>query len=253
MKSSAIITLLLVLSLSSSAQEYPQGYFRSPLDIPIFLSGNFGEIRSNHFHAGLDMKTESVEGKNIYAVADGYISRIKIGHGGYGKTLYITHPNGYTSVYAHLQSYEGEIGEYVLKAQYKKESYEIELFPGKNALLITKGDVIALSGNSGGSGGPHLHFELRETDTETPVNPLLFGFDIKDDIKPTIKKIGIYPVPGKGSANGSDNPKLIELSGGNGVYKLGTLKMSGQIAMGLEVLDKLNGSSNRCGVYSIEL
>ena len=237
-----------------NAQNYPLEYFRSPLDIPIFLAGNFGEIRSNHFHAGLDMKTESVEGKNIYAVADGYVSRIKISHGGYGKALYITHPNGYTSVYAHLQSFNGEIGEYVNNAQYKKESYEIELFPSKTGLLVKKGELVALSGNSGGSGGPHLHFELRETKTEIPVNPLLFGFDIKDDIKPTIKKLGIYPVKEMGTVNNSGAPKLLELTGNKGLYKLNsTITLSGKIAFGLEVQDKLNGSSNRCGVYSIEL
>ncbi|MBL4624641.1 MAG: M23 family metallopeptidase, partial [Flavobacteriales bacterium] len=146
----SVLLFIFCFLTSSNAQDFPQGYFRSPLDIPIFLAGNFGEIRNNHFHAGLDMKTESVEGKNIYAVADGYVSRIKIGHGGYGKALYVTHTNGYTSVYAHLQDYEGTIGEYVKKAQYQKESYEIELFPSKTMLTVSKGDIIALSGNSGG-------------------------------------------------------------------------------------------------------
>ncbi len=168
--------------------------------------------------------------------------------------LYVVHPNGYTTVYAHLQSYSGAIGEFIEKAQYQKESYEIELFPRKSALEVKKGDIIVISGNSGGSGGPHLHFEIRETETEIPVNPLLFGFDIKDEIKPIIKKIGIYPVEGLGSVNNSAKPKLLEVSGANGTYKLNdNLNMSGQIAMGLEVIDKLDGSSNRCGVYSIEL
>ena len=237
-----------------NAQDYPIDYFQSPLDIPIFLAGNFGEIRSNHFHAGLDMKTEGVEGKSIYAVANGYVSRIKISHGGYGKALYITHPNGYTSVYAHLQSFNGVIGEYISNSQYQNESYEIELFPSNTTLLVKKGELVALSGNSGGSGGPHLHFELRETKTEIPVNPLLFDFDIKDNIKPTIKKLGIYPVNGMGAVNNSIDPKLLDLSGTDGRYTLsGTLTLSGKIALGIEVQDKLNGSSNRCGVYSIEL
>lgn len=249
----SLILISLTAYILGYSQEYPKDYFRSPIDMPIFLAGNFGEIRSGHFHAGLDIKTDGVEGKNIYTSADGYISRIKITHGGYGKVLYVTHPNGYTTTYAHLQRFNDKIEAYCKRGQYQKESYEIELFPSKDDLPVTKGDVIAISGNSGGSGGPHLHFEIRETATETPVNPLLFGFDVKDEIKPTIKSLGIYPVDG-GQINGSPANKLLIVTGDNGNYKLGsTLKASGKIGLGIDVLDKTTGSNNRCGVYSIEL
>ncbi|RMG76485.1 MAG: M23 family metallopeptidase, partial [Bacteroidetes bacterium] len=234
--------------------KYPQNYFRSPLDIPLLLAGNYGEIRSNHYHAGIDIKTEGVEGKNVYAAADGYVSRIKISEGGYGKALYITHPNGYTTVYAHLKRFNDTIEQYVRKQQYLKESYEIELFPPKNSLKVKKGDIIAVSGNTGGSGGPHLHFEIRETDTEVPINPLLFGFDIKDDIPPIIKHLTIYPIDDTSFVNRRSRPKRYALSGSNGKYSLSaTPEVKGIIGFGIEVIDKLNGSNNRCGIYSIDL
>ena len=145
-----IFTLIVCFTqvLSFAQDTIPKNYFRSPLGIPLFLAGNFGELRSNHFHSGLDMKTQGREGFNIYAAADGYISRIKISPWGYGTALYITHNNGYTTVYGHLQKLTGKIGEYVKTTQYKKESFEIELFPTKEELTVTKGDVVALSGNS---------------------------------------------------------------------------------------------------------
>ena len=191
------------------AQNEEKINFRSPLDIPLYLSGNFSELRSNHFHTGIDIKTQSVEGKAVYAVEDGYVARIKISTSGYGKAIYIRHPNGYTSVYGHLQKGNPEIEKYIQINQYKKETYTIELFPGKDELLVKKGDMIARSGNSGSSGGPHLHFEIRETRSEEPVNPLLYGFNITDNIRPIIKGIRIYPLsknsyvnPYPGSASG---------------------------------------------------
>ena len=160
-----LLPVMVLLGMIASAQtesKYPKNYFRSPLDIPMSLSGNFGEIRPNHFHSGLDLRTNSREGLNIYAVADGYVSRIKVSPYGYGKAIYITHPNGYVSVYGHLSAYSGAIAEYIKKAQYEKESFEVELFPAKDEIKVTKGQVIAFSGNTGGSGGPHLHFEIRD-------------------------------------------------------------------------------------------
>ena len=186
------IILFLLISLVGTTQDfYPKDYFRSPVDIPIMLAGNFGEIRAGHFHAGLDIKTEGVEGKNIYAAADGYVARIKISHGGYGKALYLNHPNGYSTTYAHLKNFSPELEAAIKKAQYQKKSYEIELFFSSEEFVVKKGEVIAKSGNTGGSGGPHLHFEIRETEGEIPVNPIHFGFDIKDNVKPIIKKLGI--------------------------------------------------------------
>ena len=173
--------LLFFLVQTSIAQNpYPQDYFNSPLDINLVLSGTFAELRSNHFHSGLDIKTQHREGLNIYAAAKGYVSRIKISHFGYGKALYITHPNGYTTVYAHLKKFAPIIEAYVKQRQYTNESFEIELFPDINSLPINTSDIIAYSGNTGGSGGPHLHFEIRDKQ-ERPMNPMLFGIDIQDD------------------------------------------------------------------------
>ena len=189
-------TLLLLIFISTFGQAqsiYPQDYFRSPLDIELVLSGTFAELRSNHFHSGLDIKTKQREGLNIYATASGYVSRIKVSHYGYGKAIYVTHPNGYVTVHGHLQRFSDKIEAYVKQRQYAEESYEIELFPDLNDLVVTKGDVIAYSGNTGGSGGPHLHFEIRDGNAR-PLNPMLFGVDIKDSKKPSINSIYAYPI-----------------------------------------------------------
>ncbi|NND10141.1 MAG: M23 family metallopeptidase, partial [Flavobacteriaceae bacterium] len=156
------VVFLLCHSFGIAQSKYPQDYFRKPLDIPLVLSGTFAELRSNHFHSGLDIKTKQREGLKVYASAPGYVSRIKISHWGYGKALYITHPNGYTSVYAHLQKFSEKIEEYVKEKQYEKESFTLELFPSAEELQIESDEIVAFSGNTGGSGGPHLHFEIRD-------------------------------------------------------------------------------------------
>ena len=164
----------------NSQNNYPQNYFANPLEVPLVLSGSFAELRSNHFHSGLDIKTQQREGLKVLASADGFVSRIKIAHFGYGKALYITHPNGYTTVYGHLQKFSPEIEAYIKKQQYEKESFEVELFPSAETLIVTKGNLVAYSGNTGGSGGPHLHFEIRDKE-ERPMNPMLFGIDLNSD------------------------------------------------------------------------
>lgn len=162
-----------------------------PLDGPLHLSGSFAELRGNHFHAGLDIRTGGQEGKNVYAIEAGVVSRIKVSSRGYGKVLYIRHSNGLTSVYGHLKTFAPSIQKYVEKEQYAKRSYEIELFPG-SALKVQKGQIIALSGNTGGSAGPHLHFETRSSRTENTVNPILNGIEIPDKISPAIFSIMLY-------------------------------------------------------------
>ncbi|MCT4624138.1 MAG: M23 family metallopeptidase, partial [Schleiferiaceae bacterium] len=186
------VVLCLFATQYTSAQPYPQNYFRSPLDIPLALSGTFAELRSNHFHSGIDIKTQGVEGKNVYAVAEGYVSRIKISPWGYGHAIYIAHPNGYTSVYGHLKDLVGPLGEYLEERQYARRSFSLDVYLEANELPVKKGQVVALSGNSGGSGGPHLHFELRKTSNQQPINPLLFGFDVKDNRKPTLLGAYVY-------------------------------------------------------------
>ena len=164
-----------------------------PLETPLKLSGNFGEFRSNHFHSGLDIKTAGKTGASVKCIESGYVSRIKISHGGFGKAIYIRHPNGLTSVYAHLQEFNKELNDYVKEKQYKKESYAIELFPEPKELVIKKGEVIALSGNTGGSYGPHLHFEIRNTATEHPVNPHMHGIHVTDKEIPIVSKVMLVP------------------------------------------------------------
>lgn len=256
MKISSLVVVLVVFCFDLSGQHNSvPSTFRSPLDVPLYLSGNFGELRSGHFHAGLDIKTQQREGLNVYAVEQGFVSRIKISLGGYGKCLYITHPNGYTTVYAHLRNFAPEIEAYVRKEQYRRQSFEIEIFPSQGELDIDKGEVVAQSGNTGGSGGPHLHFEVRKTSTGTPMNPLLFDFDIKDTRQPILKELGIYPLNDTSTINGSFEPLFIPLkaSGNNFYPDQKSLQARGVIGFGIEVVDYLNGSANKCGAYEIAL
>ena len=256
-KKIVFVFLLFVIGFSTYAQDsIPKKYFRSPLGIPLFLAGNFGELRSNHFHSGLDMKTQGKEGFRIYAAADGYVSRVKISPWGYGKTIYIDHPNGYTTVYAHLKGYSGVIASEIKKYQYQKESWEIDWYPSDTLMKVKKGDVIAISGNTGGSGGPHLHFEIRETESEHPVNPLLFGFDIKDNIKPIIRSITLTPLNDTSYVNNKNIMQRFLITGADGTYRLKystPINAYGEIGIGIETIDKLNGYGNRNGIYTLSL
>ncbi|PVW15847.1 M23 family metallopeptidase [Marixanthomonas spongiae] len=243
----------LFVSLTVFGQKsVPEGYFSNPLDIPLVLSGSFGELRSNHFHSGLDIKTQQREGIPVYAPADGYVSRVKVSHFGYGKALYIKHPNGYTTVYAHLQKYAGDIYEYVHDRQLKKESFEIELFPNASALPVKKGDLIAYTGNTGGSGGPHLHFEIRDA-ASRPMNPMLFGIDVPDSKKPLISALLAYPISDGAQINNSQNrTKLRLILQKDGSYKTEKVTAFGKIGFGVSTNDQLDGASNKNGVYQIK-
>ncbi|MAY83635.1 MAG: peptidase M23 [Flavobacteriales bacterium] len=252
--------LSFVIGLSLHSQDfrdkYPQDYFRSPLDIPLYLSGNFAELRSNHFHAGLDIKTQGFEGQKIYAVADGYISRIKVSPYGYGKAIYVTHPNGYTSVYGHLQKYSDKIAELVKEKQYESERFDVHIFPSPFSIPVKKGEIIAYSGNSGGSAGPHLHFEIRETASEHPVNPLFFGFDIKDDIPPQIYKIAIYPLDDESYINGANKMKYFQAKGSYGKYKIDypyPILLQGTFGFGIMAVDRMNSTHNKYGLHNLQL
>lgn len=224
-------------------ETYPKNVFQNPLEIANYLAGNFGELRANHFHAGLDIKTQQREGLKVKAVGDGYISRINISPTGYGNALYIDHPNGYTSVYAHLREFTPELQEYVRKQQYANETFKIELHPKPNELPIKLGDLIALSGNSGGSGGPHLHFEIRDTKSEEPINPFYFGFDLPDSRKPSISGLYAYPILG------DVNQKTSRVVVANG----GIISASGKIGFGVKAYDKQNGSENNNGIHQINI
>ena len=246
--------LVLFTSIASAQSQYPKDYFRLPLDIPMQLSGNFGELRPNHFHAGFDFKTNQKEGLNVYAAAEGYVSRIKISTVGYGKAIYITHPNGFTTVYGHLQKANGKIQDKILELQYSEKSYEIEAYFKPNDLPIKKGDIIAISGNTGGSEGPHLHFEFRDNKTEEIINPLFFGLDLKDDKNPVITNLLVYPIDNKSVVNESRRPILLNLSlQKDGTYLSEKVLANGRIGFGINAYDLDDVSFNANGVYRIQL
>lgn len=247
-----LFLLFLISSFCFSQNPYPQDYFRAPLDITLIPSGTFGELRSNHFHSGLDIKTQQREGLNVYAVADGYVSRIKVSHYGYGKALYITHPNGYVSVYGHLQKFSPTIEAYIKKLQYEQETFEIEVFPTAAELPLSKNDIVAFSGNTGGSGGPHLHFEIRDNE-ERPINPLLFGLDIQDGVNPTIKNVYAYPISRDAHVNKSrEKQKLRLVALQNGDYTVENIEAYGKIGFGIEAIDRQDLATNQNGVSNIQ-
>ncbi|SDG75921.1 M23 family metallopeptidase [Psychroflexus sediminis] len=247
-----VFIMTLCYTLTYAQNDIPKNYFEKPLDIPLLLSGTFGELRSNHFHAGMDIKTKGVTGLAVLASAEGYVGRIKIQHGGYGKALYIYHPNGYQSVYAHLNNFSPEIEALVKKAQYQKESYEIELFPSASDLKVKQGEIIGYSGNSGSSGGPHLHFEIRDYKSK-PMNPFLFGFkEVKDSKKPQIFALHAYPLGPLSHVDGmTERVQLKLIQRNDGSYRTESLKAFGTIGFGIDTYDILDLTYNKNGVYSI--
>ena len=250
-----VLFFLLFCSVLCAQREYPKNDFISPLDIPLFLSGNFGELRSNHFHAGLDFKTQQKEGLNVFAVADGYVSRIKISNFGYGKAIYITHQNGFTTVYGHLSKANSTIQNYIETIQYREKSYEIETFPNPNELLVKQGEIIAYSGNSGGSGGPHLHFEIRDSKTENIINPMFFNFDSKilDTKTPTITSLYVYPIGENSLVNGSQLPISVGLSlQKDGSFMAEKILASGKIGFGFSAYDSFDYSYTKNGLYKVQ-
>jgi len=253
---------LLSIAIKADAQQvfsnnvYSLNDFRAPLDIvPPALAGSFGELRSNHFHSGVDFRTNQTTGYPVYATADGFISRLRVQNSGFGLALYINHPNGYTSVYGHLSRFNPKIAQEVKKIQYAKKSYEIDEFPNADFIPVRKGEVIAYSGNTGSSGGPHLHFELRDTKTEATINPQLLGIQIPDNVPPVLYSMYVYRLNGK-PFNEFTPKQYFQLAGGAGKYtlnKVNTINLSGEVGFGIIATDKHSGNSGLNGVYSIEL
>lgn len=236
--------------------KYSKTFFRSPVDFPIKISGSFGEVRRNHFHSGIDIRTEGVEGKPLIAVADGYVSRIFISSGGFGKALYVTHPNGFTTVYGHLKGFNTAIGSWLRARQYKEESFDQDVTLEPGLLKVKKGEVMAYSGNTGMSGGPHLHFEVRETGSQEIVNPLLFGLPVKDDIPPRIYNVRIYPMGDNSTVNDAGKAVTFSVKGSDGRFSLSsrdTVVVSGDIIFAIESFDFVNDSEMKNGINSIEL
>ena len=249
-----ILIILLLLSgyLFSQTETFPK--YPNPVKIPVYLSATFAEIRTNAFHAGVDIRTQGVEGKEVFAVADGYVSRIGVSPYGYGKVLYITHNDGFTSVYAHLSKFNKNIGEFVKSKQYEDKSFTQNIYLDENEFPIKRGDFIGFTGNSGGSGGPHLHYEIRYTKTQEPVNPLFFGLEIKDSMKPNIKGLAIYPLENS-VVNDQHDPVYLNVLNKNNTYSIENpiFNVNGEIAFGINVFDQADGSNNKNGPYSIEL
>ena len=250
--------LIFSILFHSSLTDIPKDktIFISPLKIPEFLSSNFGELRTDHFHSGLDIKTQSVTGKEVVATSDGYIYRIGVSPVGFGNSLFIRHPSGYSTVYGHLERFAPEIEKYVRNKQYEQKSFAIVLWPMKNEFSVKQGDLIAWSGNSGGSGGPHLHYEIRKSEDEKPINPLLFDSGIFDNIKPVFEMLAIYPVNQNTLINNRNSVKRLNISGSNGTYFIpseNVITISGLAGFGIKAYDTMDNNPSRFSVYSIEL
>jgi len=245
---------IVALCCQPAFSQFPKlDFFGPPLDIPLYLSGNFGELRSNHFHTGIDIKTGGVVGKNVLAAADGKVARIAVSPYGYGKAIYINHDDGMQTVYGHLLSFNDEIEKVVKARQYDEESFSVDFSP-EQELYVAKGEVIALSGNSGSSGGPHLHFEIRKG--IKPQNPLKFGFEIKDDIPPRVRGLRFHPLAPDATVNGEHRAKSFVVTGSRGSYKLrngGQIDVQGDFGISVHTLDFLNDVPNKCGIYSLKL
>jgi len=253
-----ILTLLLKLFLTGQMPEESgdRSLFISPVRIPLSLSSNFGELRIDHFHSGIDIRTQGVSGKEVVAAAKGYVYRISVSPGGFGKALYLQHPNGYSTVYAHLDRFTPEVEEYLISRQYEEKSYMVTLWPQKERFSFEQGDVIAYSGNSGSSSGPHLHYEIRKTDGEIPVNPFLFDFGISDDIKPVIERLVIYPASKNTLINNQNKTLSLDVSGVNDKFGLASkneIIISGPAGFGFKAYDLINNSGSRFSVYAIQL
>lgn len=252
------ITLFLVLLLISglSAQEIQKGIFRSPVKPGgrNFLSGNFSELRPNHFHTGLDYKFGGAEGEPIYAAADGWIHRIKISSFGYGNVIYLKHPTGHITLYGHLRNFNPKLTEWMRQKMYEVQQNELEVFPAPGELPVKKGELIANGGNTGSSGGPHLHFEIRDS-LDRAMDPLLAGFsEILDNIPPTPQKIAIVPLEIDSRVNGKFQRIEITpvLSGAS--YRIPeTIRVSGKVGLEIQSYDKLDGAENQNGFPKFEI
>lgn len=246
MKKIFLFFFLFTININSQSK-FPSDYFSNPLDSDLILNGTFGELRSSHFHSGIDFKTKFKEGLKVYSSADGYVSRISIKHEGFGKALYINHPNGYTTVYAHLKNFNKEIEDYIKALQYSKKSYQIEHYLKKNELKVFKNQVIGNSGNTGSSFGPHLHFEIRKTSNQKALNPKLFKFKIKDTRSPNINSVFVYKFD---SLNNRSKPYEIKLKNINdSIIIADEISLDGRFAFGIAGFDRQDMAMNKNGIY----
>lgn len=251
-----IYAFILFSAVGFTQNKYPKDYFGSPLDIPLNIAGSFGELRPNHFHSGIDFRTQQKEGFPVYATADGFISRLNISLYGYGKCLYIDHPNGFTSVYAHLQSMAPKIQKVAMDTQYTEKSYTIEIRPKADEIPVKKGELIGYTGNTGGSSGPHLHFEIRDTKSEFVINPFFFGYDekVKDSKAPIINGLIAYSFGDSAQVNGSEKPVNIPLTlQSDGTFLAGKIVANGKIGFGLNAHDISDYNYGKNGIFKLEV
>lgn len=248
--------ILTGVSLCALGQMNQTSYYSSPVNIPMFLTGNFGELRGSHFHGGIDIKTEGRTGLPVFAAAEGYISRMSVSPYGFGHALYIDHPNGTTTVYAHLDAFAGNIQQYLRDRQYEKESFilDISLLPGQ--FPVKKGELVAYSGNTGSSGGPHVHFEIRTSRTQRPVNPLHYQFPVKDSTSPKILSVVVYPLSDDAVVAGTAQKQRYETVFYNQSYSIQknpVILVYGTIGFGIQAIDYLDGNWSKCGIYKLIL
>ena len=247
-----------VLFISAGAQifpikNYPRGYFQWPLVAKVGLAANFGELRPNHYHMGLDCKTNQRENVTVAAAADGYIAKVKIEPYGFGRCIYINHPNGFTTLYAHLNDFYPALEKYITEQQYQLQSWKIFIDIPANLFTVKKGQFIAFSGNTGGSQGPHTHFEIRDTKTDKVLNPLLFGFPIADNIPPDILRLAVYD---RCISTYEQTPKFYTLKKVSGVYTTTPtllINNTDKVSFAITAYDRYSGSTNKNGIYQAVL
>jgi len=253
MKKFLFLFLFFPAFIFCDAQSYPQNYFRNPLDIPMQLVANFGEIRANHWHMGLDIRTQHKVNLPVHAAAEGYVARVSIEPGGFGQAIYINHPNGYTTLYGHLNAFFPALAEYVKQKQYEQQSWQVNLILPPDLFVVKKGDFIAWSGSTGASEGPHVHFEIRNTKTENNLNPLLFKFPIADAVPPSLTRLAVYD---RNKSTYEQSPQIFALRKNGSQYTVsGNIIRTGSntISFAIGAVDHLSGSANPNGIYSAKI
>jgi hypothetical protein len=241
--------------LFTHSQNLTSNEFLFPIKTSPLVSGSFAELRANHFHSGIDISTNGKTGIPVVSMKEGIVYRIKISPVGYGNAIYVKHPNGYTTVYGHLSGLSNKLDSIITKEQYKIQSFAIDYFPKTN-IFIKKGEIIGFSGNSGSSGGPHLHYEIRDSKTEEPLNPFFFQSLIKDNVRPQIQSIRIYPLTPSSLVNRENKPQNFPVVFYDGQFHLkGNPKISaeGHVGISIQMLDYMSGSWKKCGVYKLEM
>lgn len=233
-------------------KNYPQQYFQWPVGAKVGIAANFGELRPNHYHMGLDCKTDQRVNLPVYAAAEGYIARVKIDANGFGRSITINHPNGLSTLYAHLNDFYPALQQYIIQQQYRLQQWDITINIPENIFPVKKGDFIAYSGNTGGSQGPHLHFEVRDTKSDKVLNPLLFGFPIPDAIAPDILRLAVYD---RSKSVYEQTPKIYPLKKTNGVYRTAApvVVNTDLVSFAITAYDRYSGSTNQNGIYSAVL